>query len=690
MTWRSRVLLIDDNVADADRFEAILEEAAPAAFDIVRAPTLDASSALLEGGLLECAVIATGFAGGNRRGLADVEAFVDRWPTVALVVLTNVEDDELGGVIVEAGADDYLAKSGRDGRLIDHSLRHAIVRKRFETSFAEAQSIARVGSWEVEIATSRMTWSRELYRLLGFPQGLEPSYELLIERAHPDDRGSVLQAHHAAMTDFAPFVLEHRVVLPGEVVRWVRAQGRIELDANGRPARLLGATQDITERKEGENALQHQALHDPLTGLPNRLLLLDRLGHALNRLARQPSSVAVIYFDIDRFQLVNESLGHLIGDQVLVAMAERLVDLVRPEDTLAHLGGDEFVVLCEGLLGEEEAVSIADRINAILATPLSWSDGELVVSVSAGIALTTSGSANPDMLLRDADAAMYRAKSEGRARSVVYAESMHASVVGRLDTEMSLRRSIVNGDLRLHYQPIVSIDDGAIQGHEALVRWAHPTRGLLTPDQFITIAEDTGLIVDLGEWVLREACQQAKQFQERDPRWAHLTMSVNLSGGQLRQRGLVDLVDSALNDANFRPEDLQLEMTESVLMDDAAATISILEILKELGILLGIDDFGTGYSSLAYLQRFPVDVLKIDQSFVSGLGHNDQSSAIVAAVVSMAEALDLTTIAEGVETEEQRDCLIALGCKRAQGYLFARPVAADAIEASLDALVAAQ
>jgi diguanylate cyclase (GGDEF)-like protein len=430
--------------------------------------------------------------------------------------------------------------------------------------------------------------------------------------------------------------------------------------------------------------LLHQAFHDPLTGLPNRLLLLDRLTQALSRLARRPSIVSVIYLDIDRFRMINDSLGHTAGDQLLQAVAARLGDLIRPEDTLARTGGDEFVVLCEGLSGEDEAVTVADRICSSVQEPLAWNGEELVISMSAGIALATSAMLTPETLLRDADAAMYTAKRERRTRCAVYVATMRDKAAGRLDTEMSLRRSIEDGDLRLHYQQIVSLVDGRVLGHEALVRWAHPTRGLVAPDQFITIAEESGLIVPLGAWVLREACRQAKKFQTRDERWADLTMSVNLSGRQLGQVDLADMVGSALREAELSPEHLQLEMTESVLMDDAATTITILQTLKDLGLRLGVDDFGTGYSSLAYLRRFPVDVLKIDRSFIDGLGNDLEDSAIVAALVSLADTLGLTTIAEGVETDLQRESLLVLGCTRAQGYLFGRPVAAHDAEKALD------
>ena len=556
---------------------------------------------------------------------------------------------------------------------------------RSETSLAEAQSIARIGSWEVDLVTNHVSWSRELYRLFDFGLDEEPSHEALIERTHPEDQASAIEAIVTAMDDFTPFVIEHRLLLADGTIRWIRARGRLEVDAAGRPERLHGTAQDITDQRTAEEALVHQAFHDPLSGLPNRLLFRDRLSQALKRLSREPSTVGVIYVDIDRFKVINDSLGHPVGDQLLLATATRLAALVRPGDTLARIGGDEFVVLCEGLSGEAEAIFVADRFCAAMIEPLAWDGGELVISVSAGVAVATSTLVSPDSLLRDADVAMHRAKSEGRARSAMFAQSMRRKAIGRLDTEVSLRRAIRDGELRIHYQPIVNLSDGETVGHEALVRWDHPTRGLLEPDQFIPIAEETGLIVPLGTWVLREACRQAKQFQDRDPRWSRLTMAVNMSGGQLGQPDLCELVASSLSDAGLAPQHLQLEMTESILMDDAATTVKILQTLKGLDVRLAIDDFGTGYSSLAYLKRFPVDVLKIDRSFVRGLGKNPEDSAIVATVMSLADTLGLSSIAEGVETDLERDCLVASAAPT-PGYFFARPVDASAAEAALDGL----
>jgi diguanylate cyclase (GGDEF)-like protein/PAS domain S-box-containing protein len=680
---RTTLLLIGVTDADAQRCCALLDEVAPSEFDATRVPTIREARRHLDHNDVDCAVL--DLEGWELpEATAAIQTLAVHSPVVALVVLTGAADHDLGMTMLEAGADFYFVKNTLQSTHFSRGIRHAMSRKRPESSLAEAQSIALIGSWDFDIAKSSIRWSRELHRLFDLGADEKPSSDTLLARVHPDDQELARGTLRKAMSDFTPYVVEHRILLTDGTVRWLRARGRIEFDARGRAERLIGTAQDITEQRMARDTLLHQAFHDSLTGLPNRLLLLDRLGQAMTRLARRPSTVSVIYLDIDRFRMINDSLGHAAGDQLLLAVAERLANLIRPEDTLARTGGDEFVVLCEGLAGEDDAVSVADRICSAIQEPLAWEGRELVISMSAGIALATSGSVSPETLLRDADAAMYAAKRERRTRCAVFVATMRDRAVGRLDTEMTLRRSIDDGDLRVHYQPIVALDDARVLGHEALVRWAHPTRGLIAPDQFITIAEESGLIVPLGEWVLREACRQARSFQTRDERWSGLTMSVNLSGRQLGQVDLADMVSSALRDADLRPEHLQLEMTESVLMDDAAATITILQTLKDLGLRLGVDDFGTGYSSLAYLRRFPVDVLKIDRSFIDGLGKDLEDSAIVAALVSLADTLGLTTIAEGVETELQRESLLVLGCVRAQGYFFGRPVPAHAAETALD------
>ena len=547
----------------------------------------------------------------------------------------------------------------------------------------QAQLLAQVGSWEVDLVTGGVRWSRELARCFELDSDLLPSYEALVERTHPADREKTVAAIELNVSAGSSFDLEHRLQLPSGAVRWISSRGRVEVDESGAPLRILGTAQDITDQRNAQDALDHLATHDSLTGLPNRADILARLTIAIQALVDPSLALGVIYLDIDRFHLINDSLGLPIGDELLIATAARITAALPAGLTLARIGGDEFAVL---YAGEREIVDVrglADTICAAMTAPVEWAGGHLVMSVSAGVALATSPTVAPHELLRDANAAMYVAKRSGRARSALFEETMRTKAVARLETEVALRRSIADGDLRVHYQQIVTLDQGRPVGHEALVRWNHPKRGLVAPDEFITIAEETGLIVPLGAWVLRGACMQARRFQCLAPQWARLTMSVNLSGGQLNQPDLVEMIAAALRDTDLRSEHLQLEMTESVLMGDAAATITVLQRLKGLGVKLGVDDFGTGYSSLAYLRRFPVDVLKIDRTFVDGLGKDLEDSAVAAAVVSLADTLGFTTVAEGVETELQRDCLLGLGCERAQGYLFARPVPSADAEAAL-------
>ena len=431
--------------------------------------------------------------------------------------------------------------------------------------------------------------------------------------------------------------------------------------------------QDISERKAFELRLAHQATHDPLTGLPNRTLLLDRLDGALARSLRHNRRVAVLFLDLDHFKVVNDSLGHGLGDRLLVGISERLTVALRPGDTVARFGGDEFVILCEDLVEDAEAILIAERVDEALSAPFTIDDTEVFVGVSIGIALPEGNDAEAETLIRDADAAMYRAKDRGRARWELFDHAMRASAVDRLDIENALRRALERHELRIFYQPIVDLRRGTIDGVEALLRWEHPERGLLPPVEFITVAEETGLIVPIGSWVLDQACRQVQRWQSVAVGDRPLRLSVNLSGRQLGHPRLVEDVASVLNDTSINPAHVELEITESVLMDDVDMSAETLGRLHTLGVKLAVDDFGTGYSSLSYLRRFPVDLLKVDRSFVDGLGEDPSDSAIVTAIITLAHALGLNAVAEGVESPLQLAELRRLGCDRAQGYFMARP-----------------
>jgi diguanylate cyclase (GGDEF)-like protein/PAS domain S-box-containing protein len=443
--------------------------------------------------------------------------------------------------------------------------------------------------------------------------------------------------------------------------------------------RLLEQVTHLAEiaiaRKRVEEALAHQALHDDLTGLPNRALLLDRLGQALARARRQQSTVAVLFLDLDHFKVLNDSRGHAAGDELLQAVAGRLRDVIRPSDTVSRFGGDEFVIITEGVSGGDDATLMGERITKAVEAPFLLSAGEVFVSVSVGIALA-GDDATPETLLRDADVAMYRAKERGRARTEVFDEMLRVRSRARFETETDLRRAIERGELTVEYQPVVAVQDGTVVGAEALVRWQHPERGLVLPGEFIPLAEEVGLVMPIGAWVLEESCRQARAWVDSVPPGTPFTVAVNLSARQLLLPELVDLVVNALDRAELHPLYLRLEITETVLMEDVDFAIERLLGLRDLGVRLAVDDFGTGYSSLSYLRQLPVDLLKIDRSFVEGLGVDPHNSSIVAAVVALAEALGLFALAEGVETRLQVAELKSLGCQFAQGYHYAPPLPA--------------
>jgi diguanylate cyclase (GGDEF)-like protein len=426
---------------------------------------------------------------------------------------------------------------------------------------------------------------------------------------------------------------------------------------------------------------EEQALKDSLTRLPNRTLFQDRLGHALARVQRSGASIAVLFVDLDGFKAVNDGLGHAAGDQLLRGVAERLRGSVRPADTVARLGGDEFAVLIEDIAGEAEAVAVAERLLESIGVPFDLRNKEVTVSASIGVALNAS-QATVEVMLRDADVAMYRVKDSGRAGYEVFDPGMHDTIVARLELERDMRRAVDERQFVVHYQPLVALADGRLVGVEALVRWQHPTRGLLAPADFLDLAEETGAIVPLGAWVLQEACRQAVQWAEARPE-QRLTMSVNLSPRQLSDPGIVAVVAAALSESNLPPGDLVLELTEGLLVSDGPAVVDRLFALKALGLRLAIDDFGTGYSSLSYLRRLPFDILKIDKLFVDGVAGGPEASAFAQAIIRLAHSLRLETVAEGVEHDDQSQHLRQLGCELAQGYHFARPLSAEDITTML-------
>jgi diguanylate cyclase (GGDEF)-like protein/PAS domain S-box-containing protein len=444
---------------------------------------------------------------------------------------------------------------------------------------------------------------------------------------------------------------------------------------------LVLNTRDVSERKRLEKQLTHQAFHDPLTGLANRALFRDRVSHGLALARRDGRSLSVLFLDLDDFKKVNDSLGHHEGDRLLVAAAERLESTARDADTVARLGGDEFAILIENVVESGGPLGLAQRLTAAMARPFMLSGNEVQINASIGIASST-GFEDADDLLRNADVAMYTAKRLGKGRSEVFQSQMYAEIRERLELEAALRHAIEERQLTLVYQPIVSLQGGRIFGVEALVRWDHPKLGPLLPHQFVPLAEETGLVVPLGRWVLREACAQIRRWRTTFPT-IPLSVAVNVSGRQLHELDVVDETRAALEESGVDPSALVLEITESVLMQQAGSVLARLEQLKELGVSLSIDDFGIGYSSLSYLQRFPIDILKIAKPFVDDVARGPERAALARAIVGLGDTLHLHTIAEGIETAEQSAALIALGCAYGQGYYFSPPLPAEGIEALL-------
>jgi diguanylate cyclase (GGDEF)-like protein len=512
---------------------------------------------------------------------------------------------------------------------------------------------------------------------------------------HPDDRALIEAAVEAARTAAKPYAVDHRVVLADGSLRHLHAQGLVERDASGRPALMAGTLQDITERKQAEARIRTLAYFDPLTELPNRQLFHEHLQAALHGARRRQTKVAVLLFDLDRFVHVNEAFGHTIGDQLLRRVAERLRLGVRNTDTLsrpepqatagpslARFGGDEFIVALTDVAAEADVARVAQRLIESMGEPFVLGDREITVTGSLGISLCPDDGQDAETLLKHANSALYHAKNAGRNNYQFYTESMNAKAWSRLSLENALRRALDREEFELHYQPQVDSASGAILGAEALIRWQHPDLGMVPPTDFIPLAEESGLIVPIGAWVLETACAELRRWMTAG---SPVRVAVNLSARQFRQQDLVSLVQATIAASGVDAALLELEITESVLMHDARQAVRLLESLRALGVKLAVDDFGTGYSSLSYLKRFPIDALKIDRSFIRDVPRDADDAAIATAIAAMARSLELEVVAEGVETAEQLAFLHARACRVVQGYLFSRPVPADALRALLAA-----
>lgn len=554
--------------------------------------------------------------------------------------------------------------------------------KKCETQLGLAFQGTDDGLWDWNLETNEIFFSSQWKAMLGYQDSEVTSQpDAWFKRIHPEDLYWVKRQ----MTDHldgicARFESEYRMLnRDGNYCRML-GRGKAVRNGTGQVVRIVGTQMDLTNLKRNEERLLHDALYDPLTGLPNRISLMERLRHASELANRKPGYLfSVLFIDLDRFKIINDSLGHILGDELLSEISHRLANCLRPNDTVARLSGDEFVVLLEDVKNHDNVLMVTQRILQELSTPFNLEGQEIFTSASIGITFSNCSLNRPEDLLRDADLAMHLAKTQGRGRYEIFHPRLHTSALARLQLENDLRRAVEREELKLYYQPIVSLRTNRLVGFEALIRWHHPQEGLISPTRFIPIAEETGLILPIGWWILREACTQLKQWQKQFPDLQPLTVNVNLSGKQFSP-ALVEGIQQILTETQLAPEHLKLEITESMLMSHADSAITTLTQLKQLGTQLAIDDFGTGYSSLSYLHRFPIDTLKIDRSFIQRVDADGEQLAIVRTIITLAWNLGMEVVAEGVETSKQLTQLRSLRCEYAQGYFFSQPRDSQAIE----------
>jgi diguanylate cyclase (GGDEF)-like protein/PAS domain S-box-containing protein len=538
-----------------------------------------------------------------------------------------------------------------------------------EANLKHAQSVAAIGSWHLDIASKQLHWSDETYRIFGIERGAPMKLEAFVACIHPQDRDAVLEAWERA-SQGEPYDIEHRILV-NRKVRWVRERAEMEFNAAGQVLSASGTVQDISERKEAEESIRFLAYYDVLSGLPNRTLFHDRIGQALIEAQRDEGRFAVLFLDLDRFKYVNDSMGHMAGDKLLQVVAERLKKSVRETDTISRLGGDEFIILLRDT-DLDGTAHVAEKILGAVADPIDINGVTVTTQCSIGISMYPDDGGDVNTLIKNADAAMYHAKDLGRNNFQFFTEQMNRRAQFHFDMEKDLRLALERNEFQLYYQPQVSLLDRRLTGMEALLRWSHPLRGMVSPAEFIPIAEESGLIVPIGAWVLQTACAQARSWRAQG--LVEVPLAVNLSMRQLRDRNLISQLATLLQqEGDFPGWQLELELTESIMLNDATAAMKFIAEARGMGVLFSIDDFGTGYSSLSYLKKLSLDKLKIDQSFVRHIQTDPEDAAIVRSIISLAHGLNLKVIAEGVETGDQMNFLYAAGCDEAQGYYISHP-----------------
>ncbi|OFV83041.1 MAG: hypothetical protein A2Y78_01140 [Acidobacteria bacterium RBG_13_68_16] len=685
------VLLIEDNLEEAELIRLMLTQSRRETLRVEHVTRLHDGLKRLGDGPVD--IVLLDFSLPDSTGLASFERTREVAPNVPIVILTNLDDEEIALRAVREGAQDYLVKRQVDNELLLRSIRYAIERMHNERALWESEERytlavngAHDGLWDWNLKAGTAYFSPRWKAMLGYREDeIGTDIDEWFSRVHPDDSVALHNALEGHFTREEPhFEHEHRMRCKDASTIWALSRGLAVRDQAGRPTRIAGSLTDISVAKRTQEQLLHDALYDALTQLPNRTLFLDHLGLSVDQARRRKNSmVALLFMDLDRFKNINDSLGHSVGDELLVELARRLTHFLRPGDTVARLGGDEFAVLLNDVHGVGDATRIAERIQELIREKMVIGGREVFTCASIGVALSSPGYKRPEEILRDADIAMYRAKAAGRGSYQVFDQTMHRNAVALLKLETELRRAVELKQFVMHYQPIVSLEKGRIVGFEGLVRWRHPERGLVNPERFIAVAEETGLIVPLGWWVMRQACRHAREWQQLLPSQPPLYVSVNVSGKVVMQPDMFDRVTAILEETGLPATSLRLEITENVIMDHGDIALGKLAQFHDLGVQFSVDDFGTGYSSLSYLQRFSYDTLKIDRSFISGMESKGDASAIVQTIVALGNMLKINVVAEGVETSMQFKRLREIGCSHAQGFWFSRPVDRAATQALL-------
>ncbi len=621
----------------------------------------------------------------------------------AVVVMTGLGDGPSIDRAYDVGATDFVIKPFQPVILV-HRIRYILRSQQYmqtlhdsERRLRATERVARLGGWECVSSDGRLEVSAEMHRVFDLNPGQIQRYSDLLSKIHEEDRARVHELFSHAISSRTGFVSEHRVVLKDRTERIIRQDAYWWSDDSGDDERLMGTAQDITDKRKAEEQLRHLAFFDSLTNLPNRAFLHEHISTALAQANRYERCGALLCLDLDSFKQINDTMGHHVGDQLLMQVADRLRACVRKSDcvtrsdqhaadqdsSVARLGGDEFVILLSDLRRAEDAAVVANRITCAIAEPFELEGHDINTTVSVGIAIFPKDGMDVNVLLRNADTAMYYAKSQGRNTYRFYERSLTAQALERLSLENGLRLALERDEFELHYQPQIDVSTGKPMGVEALIRWRHPQRGPVAPLDFISLAEETGLIVPIGAWVIRTACQQAKRWL--DMGLTPLRMAVNVSGKQFRNETLLNTISEVLDETGLSPEYLEVEITENVLMEDLDNGEAIIHQIKALGVKVALDDFGTGYSSLTYLRKFPIDTLKIDRSFIGDVMTNPDTKAIVSSIISLSKRLRLQVVAEGVESIGELDYLTEEGCEIVQGYYFSRPLNAQTFTEWLEA-----